>query len=268
MQKKILINGAFGRMGQLTCATLEKHPEFSIVAKIGRHDDFATTIQAHQPDIIIDFTNADCVWENVQTILKHDAAFVIGTSGLKKDQIDSVLKTPRKQGSGGIIVPNFSIGAILQMRCAEEIARYFTKAEIIEIHHEKKLDAPSGTAVRTAEGIQKIIEASKMNVNDVTEGHTSQGRQQDQVGTCTPPGNVADTHQSHESRYCIVPIHSARLPGFVAEQEVIFGADAESLSISHKVLNREAYMPGLVLACQQVMTFERVYYGLEFCLQG
>ncbi|MCD8499746.1 MAG: hypothetical protein LRY69_07880 [Gammaproteobacteria bacterium] len=110
------------------------------------------------------------------------------------------------------------------MRCVESIAHYFSSAEIVEAHHETKLDRPSGTALRTAEQIQ-------------------------QVNACQPP------------------IHSIRLPGFVARQEVVFGAPAETLTIIHHVSDREAYMPGLVLACQKVTTFEQIYYGLEYCLE-
>lgn len=225
MPKTILINGAFGRMGQLACTTIEKHPEFKLIAKTGRNDDFSQTIKLHQPDIVIDLTNADCVWTNAQILLNHQAHFIIGTSGLKKEQIDALIQQSKEKKRGGLIIPNFSIGAVLQMRCAEQIARYFAKAEIVEIHHEQKLDMPSGTALRTAERIQ-------------------------------------------QANTCLIPIHSIRLPGFVAEQEVIFGADAETLSVTHKVLNRDAYMPGLILACQKVMQLDHIHAGLEICLEG
>ena len=223
MSKKILINGAFGRMGQLACATLEEQPEFTLVARTGKNDDLNAAIKNFVPDIVIDFTNAHCAWINTQIILQHPVYAIIGTSGLKKEQIEQAIQQSKAKKQGGIIVPNFSIGAILQMRCAEQIARYFNKAEIVEIHHPNKLDAPSGTALRTAERIQ-------------------------QANTCLPP------------------IHSIRLPGFVAQQDIIFGAHAETVSITHHVLNREAYMPGLILACQKVMSFKQLYYGLEVCL--
>lgn len=225
MPKKILINGAFGRMGQLACTTLEKHSDFVLLAKTGKNDNLDQAIKTHQPDIVIDLTHAHCVWENVQKILQHPVYPIIGTSGLKKEQIDEIIEQSKVKKQGGLIIPNFSLGAVLQMHCAEQIARYFTKAEIIEAHHEKKLDAPSGTAVRTAERIQNISS-------------------------------------------CKTPIHSIRLPGFVAQQEVIFGAEAEILSVTHNVLHREAYMPGLILACQKVTTFKQIHYGLEFCLEN
>lgn len=225
MPKTILINGAFGRMGELACKTIEVHPDFVLLAQTGKHDDLDQAIHIHQPDIVVDFTTAHCVWENVQKILQHRVYPIIGTSGLRKEQIEQIVEQSKSKKQGGLIIPNFSIGAVLQMRCAEKIARYFAKAEIIEIHHEKKVDAPSGTALRTAERIQ-------------------------QVSTCVPP------------------IHSIRLPSFVAEQEVIFGANAETMSITHKVLSREAYMPGLVLACQKVMQLTQIHVGLEICLEG
>lgn len=225
MSKKVLINGAFGRMGQLVCATIEKHPEFRLIAKTGRSDDLDQALKIHQPDIVIDLTNADCVWANAQILTRHQMPFIIGTSGLKKEQIEHLVEQSKTKKQGGLIIPNFSIGAVLQMRCAEQIARYFAKAEIIEIHHEKKLDAPSNTALRTAEHIQ-------------------------------------------QANTCLSPIHSIRLPGFVAQQEVIFGAAAETLSVTHNVLNREAYMPGLILACQKVTQLDHIHVGLEICLEG
>jgi len=226
MPKMILINGAFGRMGQLACATIEKHPDFVLIAKTGRSDDLSQALEAHQPDIVIDFTNADCAWENAQILIKHPAHLIIGTSGLKKDQIDWLIQKSQEKALGGLIIPNFSIGAVLQMRCAEQIAHYFNKAEIIEAHHEKKLDSPSGTALATAERID----------------------------------------HARATASCKTPIHSVRLPGLMARQEIIFGAEAETLSIVHNVLNREAYMPGLVLACQKVTTLNRIHYGLDICL--
>ncbi len=228
MPKTILINGAFGRMGQLACDTIEKHPEFALVAKTGRSDDLNQALATYCPDIVLDLTNAACIWENVQIMLQHRSFPIIGTSGLKKEQIDLILSQSQEKKLGGLIIPNFSLGAVLQMRCAEQIARYFAKAEIIEAHHEKKLDAPSGTALATADRIAR----------------------------------------ARATLACKTPIHSVRLPGLVAQQEIIFGAEAETLSIVHNVLNREAYMPGLILACQKVTAFNRMYYGLDICLEG
>ncbi|MBP9726325.1 MAG: 4-hydroxy-tetrahydrodipicolinate reductase [Gammaproteobacteria bacterium] len=228
MPKTILINGAFGRMGQLACATIEKHPNFTLIAKTGRNDDLNHALATYCPDIVLDLTNATCVWENAQIMLQHRAFPIIGASGLKKEQIDCILSKSNEVSLGGLIIPNFSLGAVLQMRCAEQVARYFAKAEIIEAHHEKKLDAPSGTALATAARIEKV----------------------------------------HPTSACKTPIHSVRLPGLVAQQEIIFGAEAETLSIVHNVLNREAYMPGLILACQKVTSFNRMYYGLDICLEG
>lgn len=226
MPKTLLINGAFGRMGQLACATIEKHPEFKLVAKTGRNDSLDQALKTHHPDIVIDFTNAACVWENVQILMRHSSHFIIGTSGLKKKQIERLMSQSILKKQGGVIIPNFSIGAVLQMRCAEQLAHYFHKAEIVEAHHEKKLDAPSATALATAFQIDRIREQGS----------------------------------------CKTPIHSIRLPGLVAKQEILFGAEAETLSITHNVLSREAYMPGLILACRTVTSFTQVYYGLEFCL--
>lgn len=221
MSKTILLNGAFGRMGQRISQRLACHPDFLLIAKIGKHDSLEQAIENHAPDIVIDFTTADCVWENLQKIIKYPVFPIIGTSGLNKEQIEQVIEQSKQKKQGGLIVPNFSLGAVLQMRCAEIIARYFPKIEIIEAHHEKKIDKPSGTALATAAKIQNT---------------------------------------------CNIPIHSIRLPGLVAKQEVIFGAEAETLSLVHNVVDRGAYLPGIILACQKVTLLNHIHYGLDICL--
>lgn len=265
MPKTILINGAFGRMGQLACATIEKHPEFTLIAKTGRNDNLDQAIKSHHPDIVIDLTNAECVWANAQILMRHRAHIIIGTSGLKKEQIHVLLQQSKEKSLGGLIIPNFSIGAVLQMRCAEQIARYFAKAEIIEAHHEKKLDTPSGTALATA---------AKIEATWRTQKNEMLGKSEQTTGVYTLVNKDCERAFDNADRFlcasgsCKAPIHSIRLPGLVAKQEILFGAEAETLSIVHNVLNREAYMPGLILACQKVTTFDRIHYGLEFCLEG
>lgn len=221
LRKKILLNGAFGRMGQRVQQALQDHPDFVVIAQLGRHDHLARAIQQYTPEIVIDFTTAQCVWDNAQILLEYPVYPIIGTSGLNKEQINYIIDKSKQKKQGGLIVPNFSLGAILQMRCAQMIARYFQTAEIIEAHHEKKRDAPSATALATAEKIQ---------------------------GACT------------------IPIHSIRLPGLIARQEIIFGAEAETLTLVHHVLNRDVYLPGVLLACQKVSGLPYIHYGLDICL--
>jgi 4-hydroxy-tetrahydrodipicolinate reductase len=237
----ILINGAQGKMGQETVKAVLAHPkDFSLVAKIGSNDNLANAIHQYQPQVVIDFTNADAVFNNTQTIIEANVHPVIGTSGLLKDQIALLQDNCAKLKLGGLIVPNFSLGAVLMMKYAKEIARHFSMVEIIEMHHATKLDSPSGTAMRTAELIAsaKISAPESMHTKQTLEG-------------------------ARGAHYATIPIHSIRLPGIVANQEVVFGAPGETLSIKHTTIDRQCFMPGVLLACKKVLELNKLVYGLE-----
>jgi len=223
----IIINGAFGKMGLIACQTLEKQPEFIIKAKLGRGEPLEETIHRTQTEVVLDLTRADCAYENSLKIIQAGAHPVIGTSGLTANQIIDLQNLCERKHLGGIIVPNFSIAAVLMMHFSTLAAAYLHQIEIIEAHHPQKLDAPSGTARRTAELIQQA----------------------------TP----------EEFRHAI-PIHSLRLPGILARQEVIFGQIGETLSITHQTIDRVSFMPGLILACQKANTLNKLYCGLEYLL--
>lgn len=242
MTIRILINGALGKMGQETVKAISEHSnDFTLVAKTGKNDDLANAIQHHKPQIVIDFTNADVAFKNTQIIIETGAHPVIGTSGLLKNQIALLQERCAALKLGGIIVPNFSLGAVLMMKCAKEIAHHFSMVEIIEMHHAGKLDSPSGTAMRTAE----LIASSR---------------------TCEPrlPSNTKETLAgARGANYTNIPIHSVRLPGIIANQEVMFGAPGETLSIKHTTIDRQCFMPGVVLACKKVVKLDRLVYGLE-----
>ena len=151
MSYNVIVNGAQGKMGLLACKTIQDHPEFQLVAGLGRGDDLANAICNTHAQIVIDLTRADCVYEICLTIINQGAHPVIGTSGLLEEQIQPLQSMCKEKHLGGLIVPNFSIAAVLMMRFAADAARYLPEVEIIEAHHPQKLDAPSGTAIKTAE---------------------------------------------------------------------------------------------------------------------
>lgn len=239
--QRVIINGARGKMGTVSCQAIENSENFELVASLSRGDDLATAIKAKRPDIVIDFTNAEVAFANAQTIIDAGVHPVIGSSGLNNEQIEQLQRNCDQQQLGGIIAPNFSIGAILMMRYASDAARYFNDAEIIETHHQQKLDSPSGTALKTADMMAENRANAIPPVKMLKE---------------TIPGARGATH--HE-----IPIHSMRLPGTVAQQQVVFGGLGETLTINHNSINRECFMPGVILACSRVTTLQSLVYGLE-----
>lgn len=245
MTVRVMINGAQGKMGALACETINQHPEFELVAALSRNDNLANTIISAKPHIVIDLTRADCVYNNTLTIIEHGVHPVIGTSGLSPDQINYLQTLCRDKKLGGIIAPNFSIGAILMMRFAALAARYLSNVEIIEAHHQQKFDAPSGTAMKTAEMIAVARTSSPEELPS-----------QEFVA-----GTRGGMHHG-------ITIHSLRLPGFVAKQEVVFGNIGETLTITHNSIDRASFMPGIILCCQKVQTIQSLYYGLEHFLDN
>lgn len=242
MTLRVLINGASGRMGQLTASTLSADPDFVIVGKPRRTESLKASILETKPDIVIDFTRADMAYSNLITILENGARPIIGTSGLSANEVaDAKERFPRR---GGIIVPNFSLGAVLLMKYAAEIARWFPDTEIIEMHHHGKLDSPSGTAIRTAE----LLAAHR----DTAHRHTNAPHE-------IIKGARGAEHQG-------IPIHAVRLPGLVAHLQVLFGGQGETLTLRHDSTDRQCFMPGVLLACRNVMHLDQLVYGLEHLL--
>ena len=227
-------------MGTLACQTIHDHPDFELVAALGRHDNLGQIIDQTKANIVIDLTRADCAFANASTIISHHAHPVIGTTGLTDEEILTLQQQCEAQQLGGIIAPNFSINVALMIHCAALCARFQSEVEIVETHHQKKLDSPSGTALKTADVIAKARVHPKNHLEHKTAF----------------PGARGATYQD-------INIHSLRLPGVVAKQEVIFGNVGETLTISHECIDRSAYMPGLILACQHVQKLKTMYYGLE-----
>jgi len=240
MAIKILINGAGGRMGQLAVETINKAEDLELVGTAYRGDDLTTMIKASQAEVVLDLTAASAVYENVTTIIAANAHPVIGTSGLTPAQVKELQQRCAEKQLGGIIAPNFSIGAVLMMRFAQMAAPYFSQVEIIEMHHTEKEDAPSGTAIKTANLIATAREnvAAPKSVREIIPGSR---------------GALANN----------IPIHAIRIPGVVATQEVIFGGPGETLSLKDSAINREAYMPGICFACRKVVGLRELIYGLD-----
>ncbi len=223
MAIRVLINGSDGRMGQQVVKSIINEHDLELVGSLGRGNNLAEEIKKTKAEVVIDFTRPDVVFKNTQTILEAGARPVIGTTGLLQSQIKQLEQECSKLQRGGIIAPNFSLGAVLMMKYAQEIAKYFPQVEIIEMHHDGKLDSPSGTAILSAE----LIAAAR--------------------------GGMAKK----------VPIHSVRLKGLVAHQQIIFGGVGETLTIKHDSIDRECFMPGVMLACRKVMELDYLVYGLE-----
>lgn len=243
MPIRVIVNGAQGKMGRLACETLKNHPEFELVGSLSRQDNLRKIIAEEKAEIVVDLTRADAVYENSLAIIESGAHPVIGTSGLNSEEIEILKALCAKEKLGGIIVPNFSISAVLMMRFAADAARLLPDVEIIEAHHPQKFDAPSGTAVKTAEMIAaaRKKDMPALNKNELV------------------PGVRGGAHQG-------INIHSLRLPGIVARQQVIFGSIGETLTIAHDSIDRISFMPGIVLACQKVRDLDSLYYGLEHLL--
>ena len=230
-------------MGTLACETIKHHPDFELVGALSREDDLSAAITKTKAQLVIDLTRADCVYANTLAIITHDAHPIIGTSGLMPEQIQQLKSMCDNKKLGGIIAPNFSISAVLMMKFAAYAAPYLSEVEIIEAHHPQKFDAPSGTAMKTAE----MIAATRKDSSTAYLGHE------------LIAGVRGGTHHG-------IKIHSLRLPGLMARQQVLFGNTGETLSIMHDSLDRASFMPGMILCCQKVDKLQTLYYGLEHLL--
>jgi 4-hydroxy-tetrahydrodipicolinate reductase len=214
---KVIINGAFGKMGKTAVAAIADEKDLQLVACASRDDDLTHLIKQHQADVVIDFTTPAAVFDNTKKIIEAGARPVVGTTGLTDAQIEMLSSLCADKKRGAMIVPNFSIGAILMMRFAKEAAKHFHDVEIIEYHNPHKKDKPSGTALKTA-----ILMGKKD-----------------------------------------VPIHSVRMSGVFANQDVIFGGPGETLTLRHVASDRTTMMPGLFLCCRKVMQLDHLVFGME-----
>ncbi|MBR1681606.1 4-hydroxy-tetrahydrodipicolinate reductase [bacterium] len=243
---KVAVCGANGKMGKEVVNAVLGDPMTELVAQIDIKDaEFATIGQAHKSkdiDILVDFTQPSSIYENALYCLNNKINIVIGTTGLKDEQTEELKKLSEKNDTACFIAPNFSTGAVLMMKFAQMAAKYFDNAEIIELHHNQKKDAPSGTAVKTA---QLMAEAK--------ESFTTEN--------CAETETISGARGANS--YSDIHIHSVRMPGYMASQEVLFGSDGQTLSIRHDSTNRSCYMPGILLAIKYAYEHKNFTYGLD-----
>lgn len=246
----VAVCGANGKMGQEIVKAVESAEDMALVAKIDIvNGDLASIKDAKDTvkiDVLIDFTQPASIFENALFCLNNGINIVIGTTGLKDEQIDELKKVSKENNLGCLIAPNFSTGAVLMMKFAQMASKYFRNAEIIELHHNQKKDAPSGTAVKTALMMSGENDESARNFT---------------IGNCAEVETISGARGANS--YNNIHIHSVRMPGYIASQEVLFGASGQILTIRHDSMNRECYMPGILMAVRHVDNNRDFVYGLE-----
>jgi 4-hydroxy-tetrahydrodipicolinate reductase len=246
MTIKVAVLGAKGRMGSQTCKAVEAAPDCEVVATVDQGDSLDELTVAGT-EVVVDFTRPDVVMDNLAWCIDRGINAVVGTTGFDEERL-ATLRTQlaAKPGIGVLVAPNFSIGAVLMMRFAAQAARFFESVEIIELHHPDKVDAPSGTARRTAELIAAARrEAGSPPVPDATSTGLAGARGADVDG---------------------VRVHGVRLRGLVAHQEVLLGAVGETLTIRHDSMHRESFMAGVLLGIRRIVTTPGLTVGLEHFL--
>jgi len=244
---KVGVLGAKGRMGQQVCATVDEAPDTELVARVDAADALEALLAA---DVVVDFTHVGAVMDNLRWCLEHGLSVVVGTSGFGDDRLSQVREWTAKHSDARVLIaPNFSIGAVLMMRFSAQAARFFESAEIIELHHAQKMDAPSGTALRTASMIGEARAKAGLGAPpDATKQEVAGAR----------GAGVDDVH-----------VHSVRLSGLVAHQEVLFGGHGETLTIRHDSLDRASFMPGVLIAVRGLASLPPgLTVGIEALLPG
>ena len=242
----IAVCGANGKMGKEVVKAVNNAEDMTLVAQIDVYNgQFATIKDAKNSvkiDVLIDFTQPASIYENALYCLNNDIKIVIGTTALSDFQIEELKKLSEEKQVACLIAPNFSTGAVLLMKFAQMASKYFDNAEIIELHHNQKKDAPSGTAVKTA--LMMASENEDFTNGNCPEKETIEGSR----------GGVS---------YNNIHIHSVRMPGYIASQEVLFGANGQIMTLRHDSMNRECYMGGVLLATRYVAEHNEFIYGLE-----
>lgn len=258
---KIVIAGPRGRMGREAVQLVTNTDNFELVATIdhkhngkklndldgfiGLETPIYTNIeqcfQTHQPDVLIDLTTPEFGMYHTKTALEYGVRPVVGTTGFSNGDLAELDSLCKEKELGCIIAPNFAVGAVLMMKFSKLAAKYFKDIEIIELHHDNKLDAPSGTAVKTAQMISEV-------------------RQQKQQGH---PNEKETIEGARGANFDGMHIHSVRLPGLIAHQQVLFGSEGQTLTIRHDSYNRASFMSGVKLAVDTVLNLDTLVYGLE-----
>lgn len=261
---KIIVAGPRGRMGREAVKLVEETPHFKLAAVIDRkhnglnlseiegfsninapvYSNVEECFQQVEADVLVDLTTPETGYLHTKTALLYGIRPVVGTTGFTKEQLEEVKSISEEKELGCIIAPNFAIGAILMMKFSQMAAKYFQDIEIIELHHDQKLDAPSGTAVKTAEMISENRESKQ-------QGH---------------PNEIETMKGARGADFEGMRIHSVRLPGLIAHQQVLMGADGQSLTIRHDSYNRASFMSGVKVSVETVMNLNTLVYGLEHIL--
>jgi 4-hydroxy-tetrahydrodipicolinate reductase len=239
---RVGVLGAAGRMGSEACAAVDGADDLELVARVDVGDPRDALEAA---DVVVDFTHPSAVADNLRWCVDAGLHVVVGTSGVGEELLDDV-RGRMQPGQGVLVVPNFGIGAVLMMRFAAQAARFYDSVEVVELHHPRKADAPSGTATRTAQ----MIAAARAEAG---------------VG----PGPDATTHDPDGARGATVdgiPVHAVRMAGLVAHQEVLLGSEGETLTIRHDSLHRSSFMPGVLLAVRGVADHPGLTVGLDVLL--
>ncbi|RHW41266.1 4-hydroxy-tetrahydrodipicolinate reductase [Neobacillus notoginsengisoli] len=258
---RIVIAGPRGRMGSEAVRMVEETPGFELAAVLDRKNngrklneigpfqesdvpvfaDIEDCLQSVKADVLIDLTVPEAGMHHARIALSYNVRPVVGTTGFSQEELDELKELVREKGIGCIIAPNFAIGAILMMKFAKMAAKYFQDVEIIEMHHDRKLDAPSGTALKTAQMISE--ERRKQKQGHPEEKETLKG--------------------ARGADYEGMRIHSVRLPGLIAHQEVLFGSVGQTLTLRHDSYTRTSFMSGVKTAVETVMKIDTFVYGLE-----
>jgi len=256
----VVVNGALGRMGREVVNALCHEPETQVVGAVELQvseehlslpdgsgtvpfsSDLAHILTTCQPEVLVDFTTAQAVMPAVRIATEQGVNLVIGTTGLTGDEISEIDELSQAHQVGAVVAPNFALGAVLMIHLAKVAAKYLDYAEIIELHHHQKADSPSGTALATARAM--------------AQARGKPFRRPEQEKTSASRGEQVEG----------INIHSVRLPGLMAHQEVTLGGPGQTLSIRHDTINRECYMPGVILAVKEVIKHKGLVYGLDAVL--
>jgi 4-hydroxy-tetrahydrodipicolinate reductase len=243
MRIKVGVIGAAGRMGSEARRAIEDDPELELVAGV-EHGGSLDALTAAGAEVAVDFTTPEAVKDNVRFCMDNGIHVVVGTTGLGDEDLAEIEKWTADSSANAFVAPNFAIGAVLMMSFAAQASPWFKTAEIVERHHERKLDAPSGTALRTA----KLM---------------NEGRSEE---WSSPSGGKESLQGSRGGDAAGIRVHSLRVPGSVAHQEVVLGSPGETLTIRHDSLERASFMPGVILAVKKVPSLRGLTVGLEHLL--
>ncbi|MER0105449.1 4-hydroxy-tetrahydrodipicolinate reductase [Corynebacterium sp. KPL2895] len=243
MAIKVGILGAQGRVGKAIVEGANAEDDLELVAEISRGDDLQHLVDNHA-EVIVDFTQPDSVMGNLEFCIANGIHCVVGTTGFDKERLEQVEQWTRQEGAGNVLIaPNFAISAVMTMVLAKQAAKFFETAEVIEFHHPTKLDAPSGTAIHTAEAIaQARRDADLGEMPDATEKSLDGARGANVDG---------------------IPVHAVRTRGMVAHEEVIFGAQGQSLTIRQDSYDRSSFTPGVLVGVREIAQHPGLVVGLD-----